>query len=48
MASNIKGIDTRLSLYKKNNHIPICQVEKYSFNEIQTRFKNIKNDSMLI
>ena len=48
MASNITGIDSRLSLYNKNNHILICQAEKYSFNEIQTRFNNIKNDFTLI
>ena len=36
-------IDNRLNLYKKNDHFPIGQAEKYKFDEIDKCFNNFKN-----
>ena len=35
-------IENRLSLYKRNNHFPIGQAEKYKFSEIDKCFDNLK------
>ena len=38
------GVDNRLSLYKKVNHIPIIEIKKYTFDEIQNEFDKRKTD----
>ena len=35
-------IENRLDLYKRNNHFPIGQAEKYKFSEINKCFNNFK------
>ena len=41
-------IDNRLDLYKKNNHFPIGQAEKYKFSEIDKCFNNFKANFEII
>ena len=37
-------IDNRLCLYKKNNHFPIGEAQKYKFDEIDECFKDLKSN----
>ena len=47
MAQNLQDIEKRLSLYKKDNHIPHVEIKKYSFDEIQREFDMKKNVNYL-
>ena len=37
-------VENRLNLYKKANHIPIVEITKYTFDEIQDKFNKRKKD----
>ena len=39
-----RGVDNRLSFYKKVNHIPITQIKKYAFDQIQNIFDKLETD----
>ena len=41
-------IENRLDLYKRNNHLPIGQAEKYKFSEIDRCFNNLKSNLKII
>ena len=43
-----EDIDNRLNLYKKGKHIPIGKAKKYTFEEIDTYFDNLKTNFQLI
>ena len=43
-SSRFITVDNRLSLYKKGNHIPMVEIEKYSFEEIQKEFNKQATD----
>ena len=44
MNHTLSDVDNRLMLYKKCNHIPIAEIEKYTFDEIQNEFYKRKTD----
>ena len=41
-------IDNRLCLYKKNNHFPIGEAQKYKFDEIDECFNDLKSNFKII
>ena len=41
-------IENRLDLYKRNNHLPIGQAEKYKFSEIVRCFNDLKSNLKII
>ena len=41
-------IENRLDLYKRNNHYPIGQAEKYKFSEINKCFNNLKSNFQIL
>ena len=44
MDHTFTAVDNRLNLYNKVNHIPIIEIAKYSFDEIQNEFDKRKKD----
>ena len=47
MNQKLTDIDIRFLLYKKANHIPIVEIKKYTFDEIQHDFDIIKTDDYI-
>ena len=47
MNQKLKDIDSRFLLYKKCNHIPIVEIKKYTFDEIQDIFDNLKTNDYI-
>ena len=44
MNHTLSAVDNRLILYDKVNHIPIVEIEKYTFDKIQNEFDKRKTD----
>ena len=47
MNQKLTDVDIRFLLYKKINHIPITEIKKYTFDEIQHDFDITKTDDYI-
>ena len=47
MDHKLSDVDNRFLLYKKSNHIPVGEIEKYTFDKIQHDFDIMKTDDYI-